>query len=245
MNTQHNTVLITGGGTGIGFEIAKQFSEQGNKVIIAARNAERLNKAAAQLKNVTAIACDLTNDADFNRLVEQIKTSFGDLNILVNNSGLSIPQDITQQGNVYENAKKEIDLNYLAPIRLIEQLLPVLKKQPQAAIINVTSIVTLAPWALAPTYSGTKAALQAYTRLLRLALQGTNVQVMEVLPPLTDTDMTTGIDMPKFPASGVAAATLEGLANNTEVVRAGATAQFYDMFLQSPDTAFNYINGVQ
>src|SRR5262245_47878752 len=101
MNTQGNTVLITGGGSGIGFEMAKLFSEQGNKVIIAARNAERLNKAAAQLKNVTTIACDLTNDADFNRLVAQIKAEFSDLNILINNSGLSVTHDITQEGNVY------------------------------------------------------------------------------------------------------------------------------------------------
>ncbi len=245
MNTQNNTVLITGGGSGIGFEIAKLFSEQGNRVIIAARNAERLNKAVAQLKNVTAIACDLTNEADLNRLVEQVKTSFGDLNILVNNSGLSIAHDIAGEVNVYESAKQEIDLNYLAPVRLIEQLLPLLRKQPQAAIINVTSIVTLAPWAVMPTYSASKAALQAYTRLLRLALRGSSVQVIEVLPPLTDTDMVTAVNAPKFPASGVATATLEGLANNTEVVRAGATEQFYGMFLQSPETAFNYLNGVK
>ena len=96
-----------------------------------------------------------------------------------------------------------------------------------------------------PTYSASKAALQAYTRLLRLSLKDTGIKVIEVQPPLTDTAMVTAVNAPKLPASGVAVALMEGLANNTEVVRAGATEQFYGIFLQSPETAFNYMNGVQ
>jgi len=243
MNTQNNTVLITGGGSGIGFAIAKQFSEQGNKVIIAARNAERLNKAASQLKNVTAIPCDLTNEADVDRLVAHISAN-GGLDILVNNSGTAFAYTLGKDANVYDKAKLEIEINYLSTVRLTEKLLPLLRQKPEAAIINVTSIVTFAPWAVMPTYSASKAALQSYTLLLRLALRDTKIHVIEVQPPLVDTDMASAIPAPKIPPADIAVAVLEGLANNAEEVRPGNTANLYQAFLQSPRSAFNYINGV-
>src|SRR5687768_5070203 len=134
MKSSQNTVLITGGSAGIGFEIAKLLSENDNHVIITGRNKDRLIKAAAELKNVTAIESDVTKGDDVNRLVERLNTEFPRLNILINNAGHALLYDLTTaNANAFEKAGEEMFTNYLSVIRLNEKLLPLLKKQPQAA----------------------------------------------------------------------------------------------------------------
>lgn len=244
MNIQNNTILITGGGSGIGLEVARKFSALGNKVIIVGRNLQKLEEAAAQLDNVTPITCDVTVESDVDALVAQIKEQYPTLNILINNSGGASQFSLETGSNAYEGAKKEMDVNYLAPIRLTEKLLPILEKQPASAIINVTSVVAVVPWLVMPTYSASKAAFQFYTKLLRQSLIKSVIKVFEVLPPLTDTDFAKNIPIEKMPPAAVAEAIVEGIQQDTFEIRIGIADYFYNLNKESSDKAFNLLNGI-
>ncbi|GLU54717.1 SDR family oxidoreductase [Dyadobacter frigoris] len=244
METLNNTILITGGGSGIGLEVAKKLSAPENKIIIVGRNLEKLISAASELENATVIRCDITIESEVDALVEQVKTSFPDLNILINNSGSAHQFSLDEHSNAYEGARKEMEINYLAPIRLTEKLLPVLKSQPEAAVVNVTSVVAIVPWAIMPTYSASKAALQSYTRLLRLSLAKSEVKVFEVLPPLVDTDFTKNIPTDKMAPAEVADAIIKGFKEDQFEIRIGFADHFYNVNKQSPEAAFNTLNGI-
>jgi uncharacterized oxidoreductase len=244
MNIENKTILVTGGGSGIGLEITKLLSEKGNRVIITGRNEAKLSKAASQFKNVTAIACDVTVEADVLRLVSKIEKDFGDLSVLINNAGVAHVHRLHQSANTFDIAQEEISINYLSVVRLTENLLPVLKKQKEAAIVNVTSIVVFAPAASIPTYSASKAALHAYTQILRHSLENTSVQVFELMPPLVNTDMAKEIggEQRGMPASQVADALYTALQTGEFEIHVGMTAQLYQVFLSSPSQAYKVLN---
>lgn len=244
MKLQNNTVLITGGGSGIGFETAKLLSEQGNKVIIVGRNIQKLEQAAAKLTNVSAIQCDVTQETDLDALIKQIEQNYPELNILINNSGAAHGFSLAEGANAYEAARLEMEVNYLAPLRLTEKLLPVLKSKAEAAVINVTSVVAIIPWAVMPTYSASKAALQSYTRLLRLSLSKSTVKVLEVLPPLVDTDFSKSIPVNKISPATVAEEIVKGMEQDKYEIRIGFSDHFYNVNKESPEKAFNAFNGV-
>src|SRR5882757_1228734 len=190
MNTTNNTVLISGGTAGIGFEIAKLFSANGSKVIITGRDKDRLDKAVAQLKNTTGILSDVSNAADVDKLVTTIKQDFPELNIVINNAGRAQLYNLATAENIFDIAADEMLTNYLAVIRLNEKLLPILSAQKEAAIINVSSVVAFVPGSLA-TYSASKAALHSYTQSLRFALTDQpNIKVFELMPPLVNTEFS-------------------------------------------------------
>ncbi len=185
MKTSNNTVLISGGTAGIGLEIAKLLSEAGNKVIITGRTQKRLDNALGQLKNTTGILSDVSKAADTDALVATLTKDFPALNIVINNAGNAVLYDIANSENAFEKAQEEMLTNYLAVIRLNEKLLPLLKKQPEAAIVNVSSVVAFVPGSLV-SYSASKAALHSYTQSLRIALgRSSKVKVFE-------TDATIG-----------------------------------------------------
>jgi uncharacterized oxidoreductase len=179
MKTTNNTILITGGSAGIGFEIAKSLSEKGNHVIITGRNADRLEKAAAQLKNVTPIVSDVANEQDVDKLVSILHEKFPALNVVINNAGHSYVYKLEVGTPVTAKAKEEMQTNYFSVISLNEKLLPLLSKQTEAAIVNVSSIVSFAPGINLPGYSASKAALHSYTQTLRFTLKDTSVKVFE------------------------------------------------------------------
>src|SRR4051812_34144140 len=188
MKTTQNTVLITGGSAGIGFEIAKQFVRNGNKVIITGRDESRLQRAAAQLKGVTAIACDVTKPEDIDRLLKTIHTDFPELNIVINNAGRAVLHNLADSTDAFDKAGGEMLTNYLSVIRLNEKVLPILKNKKEAAIVNVSSIVAFTPNHGIATYAASKAALHSYSLSLRIALAKTTaVKVFELMPPLVNT----------------------------------------------------------
>lgn len=244
MKTTNNTILITGAGSGIGFETARLLAEQGNKVIIAGRNLEKLEVAAKAIGNVSVIACDVTSESDVDQLVAKISSGHPGLNILINNAGAAFGYSLTEGADVYTAAVKEMEVNYLAPVRLTEKLLPLLKRQTESAIVNISSVVAIVPWAVMPTYSASKAALQSYTRLLRLSLAESPVKVFEVLPPLVDTEFAKNIPVDKMPPAAVADAIVRGLAADQFEIRIGFTGHFYQLNQESPEKAFNALNGV-
>ncbi|HWK04248.1 MAG TPA: SDR family NAD(P)-dependent oxidoreductase [Puia sp.] len=244
MNISDKTVLITGGGSGIGFETARLLSEKGNRVIITGRNKARLEKAAARLTNTTAIACDITAEADVKKLVGQVQEKFSDLSLLVNNAGTAHAYQLAAGANAFDKAAEEISTNYLSLIRLTELLLPVLSKQKEAAIVNVSSIVVFAAGASIPTYSASKAAVHSYTQSLRHSLsKNTGIKVFELMPPLVNTDFSKEIGGEKgIPPLEVAEGLLAGLYKDEYEIHIGGTAQLYQLFLSSPQNAFNALN---
>ncbi len=246
MNTKNNTVLITGGGSGIGFETTRLLSKNGNKVIIVGRNEQKLHEAAAKLKNVIPVKCDITIEEEVNELVNTIKTHHNNLNIIMNNAGKAYAYSTAADyAHAFEKAQEEMTTNFLAPIRLTELILPLLKQKKEAAIINISSIVSFAPGMIVPTYSASKAALHSYSQTLRLSLKkSTQVKVFEVLPPLVDTEFAKALTGDKIPPSVVAEEILKGLKTDQYEIHIGSTASLYKLFLQSPTEALNAINHI-
>lgn len=244
MKTTNNTVLITGGSAGIGLELAKLFTAKGNKVIITGRNAERLQKAAAGLPGVTALACDVTNAHDVEQLVKTLESDFPSLNIVINNAGQAHVYDVAADSQAADKAADEINTNYLSVIRLTSRLLPLVNRQPEAALVNVTSIVAFAPSGTLPTYSASKAALHSYSQSLRLTLaKSTNTKVFELMPPLVNTDFSKVIGGENgIPPAEVAEALLQGLETDTYEIHVAGTADLYRLFLNSPQQALEVMN---
>lgn len=246
MNTNNNTILISGGTAGIGFEAAKLFAAAGNKVIITGRDQQRLDKALAQLPGVTGILSDVSKKEDTEVLVATIKKDFPQLNIVVNNAGRAILYDLANNSDKsFDYAEDEMLTNYLAVIRLNEKLLPVLKAQKEAAIVNVSSIVAFVPGSLT-TYSASKAALHSYTQSLRISLERTtNIKVFELMPPLVNTDFSASIGG----ANGISPAVvaqdlLDGINNDHYEIRTGNTQLIYELYRKSPLEALQAMNPV-
>lgn len=243
MKTTNNTVLITGGSAGIGFEIARTLTERGDHVIITGRDAERLGNAAAKLNNVTPIVFDVTKEADVNALVSRLHKDFPTLNIVINNAGHSLLYKMDSDPQAFEKASEEIHTNYLSIVRLTEKLLPILQAQKESAVVNVSSIVSFAPTVQLAGYSASKAALHSYTQTLRLALAATSVKVFELMPPLVNTQFSQAIGgAAGIPPHTVAEALIEALNTDRYEIHVGATADIYALSRKSPTEALAAMN---
>ncbi|HTK38268.1 MAG TPA: SDR family NAD(P)-dependent oxidoreductase [Pyrinomonadaceae bacterium] len=188
MQLSGNTILVTGGASGIGLAIATRFLETGNEVIICGRREDKLNEAAAQCAGLRTRICDLASDKERKSLVQWAIREFPNLNVLVNNAGIQRALDL--RGNeAWESTHSEIAINLEAPIELSRLLYPHLMQQPSAAILNVTSGLSFVPLANVPVYCATKAALHSFTLSLRQQLSGGPVEVIEIIPPAVDTDL--------------------------------------------------------
>lgn len=244
MKTTNNTILITGGSAGIGFETAKLLSEQGNKVIITGRDQARLDWAQSQLSGVAAIRADVSKADEVKQLVATLKSDFPTLNIVINNAGRALLYNLADESqDAFVNAEDEMLTNYLSIIRLNQELLPQLKQQSAAAIVNVSSIVAYVPGITLPTYAASKAAVHSYTTSLRLSLAHTSVKVFELMPPLVDTEFSAGIGGHNgIKPSVVAEELLTALANDDFEIRVGDTANMYALFLSSPADALEVMN---
>ena len=245
MKTTANTILITGGSAGIGLAIAQKFSAEGNTVIITGRNEARLKEAVAKIGgNVTAIAADVSKTDEVEALVQKITADFPQLNVLINNAGAAHYYNIGTDGNAFEKAQDEILTNYLSIIRLTEKLLPALKQQTEAAVVNVSSIVAFVPNAGIATYSASKAALHSYSQSLRLSLEDTPVKIYELMPPLVNTDFSKDIGGENGIAPSVLANDLfDAFANSHYEIHTGNTADIYKLSQADPAAALNAMNG--
>ncbi|MET0376986.1 MAG: SDR family oxidoreductase [Rhizorhabdus sp.] len=190
MKTSGNTILITGGGSGIGRALAHRWNDQGNKVIIAGRRRAALDEAIGNRANMVAVELDIEDAAQIGHIAARIVADHPDLNVVVNNAGimrsetLDAPRDLS-------DAAATILTNLLGPIRLTDALIDHLVTRPDAAIITVSSGLAFVPLAFAPTYSATKAAIHSYSLSLREQLHG-KVEVIELVPPGVQTGLTPG-----------------------------------------------------
>ena len=188
MKLTNNTILITGGGTGIGRGLAEAFHKLGNKVIITGRREKLLHEVADANPGMAAVALDVDSPKAIHAFAAEVTELHPALNILINNAGTTRREDLKTPNAT--DSEAIITTNLLGPIRLTAALLPHLQKQSAAAVINVSSGLGFVPLPLAPTYSATKAALHSLTESLRVAMRGTSVEVIEIIPPAVATDLT-------------------------------------------------------
>ena len=161
MKTSGNTILVTGGGSGIGLALAQRWHDAGNNVIVTGRNAAKLEAAIAGRPNMTAMSLDVTDADAIAAFAKEIVAKHPDLNILVNNAGVMSAEDASAKRDL-AHAETTVVTNILGPIRLIDALVDHLAARPDSAIVNVTSGLAFVPFPKAPTYSATKAAMHSY-----------------------------------------------------------------------------------
>ncbi|WCK52639.1 SDR family NAD(P)-dependent oxidoreductase [Aneurinibacillus sp. Ricciae_BoGa-3] len=189
MEFKGNTVLITGGASGIGLALAKRFLQAGNRVIVCGRREEKLAEAKEKFPELHTRVCDVSNESDRRSLFDWVTGEFPDLNVLVNNAGIQQRVNLLNDTHDWNHHRQEITINVDAPIHLSLLFIPHLLKQKRAAIINVSSGLSITPGVWVPIYSATKAALHSFTMSLRIQLEDTNIQVVEILPPAVNTDL--------------------------------------------------------
>jgi len=197
MHTTGNTILITGGGSGIGRGLAEAFHALGNQVIIAGRRKHALEATAAANPGMAALTLDIEDAAKIRAFAAEVAGRYPALNVLINNAGIMRVEKVKAEEVDVATAESTIATNLLGPIRLTAALLPVLRKQPRSAIVNVSSGLAFVPWASTPTYCATKAAIHSYTQSLRWQLRATTTQVLELIPPYVATDLMDGASDPR------------------------------------------------
>jgi len=224
MRLSDRTVLVTGGSGGIGFGIAEAFHSAGSTVIICGRDEGRLSEAREKLSGITALRCDVSNRAERERLAKEVLGEFPGIDVLVNTAGIQRYNDLTRGYEELRGGGDEIAVNLVAMVELTALFIGHLLKRPSAAVVNVGSGLGFMPMVHTPVYSATKAAVHTYSLVLRKQLEGTNVKVVEIVPPMVDTGLNReGRDAAGLKYRGVGLAeyipsVVEGLENDDETI---------------------------
>ena len=242
MRLEGKTALVTGGNDGIGLEIARQLSRQGARIVVVARNLQRTDEALAMMQGpAEAIQADLSRADEQDRIVVEVERRWPSLAILVNNAGVQInlPEVGIGAAGMMDALRSEVDLNLTAPITLSLGLMPILARQPEAAIVNISSGLALAPKRTAPVYCATKAGLRTFSQALRYRCEdaATSVMVVDAVMAYVDTDMTRGRDGAKMSAAAAAQAVINGLLNERKEIWVGKTRLLRILHRLSPAIA--------
>ncbi len=221
MELHDNTILITGGTSGLGLEFATRLLDLGNTVIITGRNQAKLDQTKKQLPKVHTFQSDVSDPKAIKELYENVTNQFPDLNILINNAGEMRILNLRDTSLDLLNVTREVEINLMGPIRMIQQFLAHLTTKQTAAIVNITSGLALVPFPLSPVYGAAKSGLHSYTQSLRVQLKKTNIKVFELVAPAANTPLNDkftdvdGFDPKSLMEPGkIANIALEGLKSN-------------------------------
>ena len=245
MNLTGHTVLITGAGTGMGLEAAKQFAARGNRVVMVARNEERLRREADGLDGAVAYACDISDTDQVAGLLAFVAQEHPDLDMVLLNAAVTHTYKLFDGEDALSHAEDEMRTNYLSAVRLIDELVPILDRQADPALIVTTSGVAFAPDITNPTYSATKAALHSLTQSVRLQLErdGSNIKVFEFMAPLVDSPFSAGvISGMKMPVPTAVAELFDGVERDELELHVGITKDAYEALRESSDAAVRAVN---
>ncbi|MFH1313893.1 MAG: SDR family NAD(P)-dependent oxidoreductase [Candidatus Eisenbacteria bacterium] len=244
MRVRGNTVLITGGATGIGLALARALADLDNEVIICGRRREMLKEAKSDVPGLHTKMCDVSRGSSRTALVRWVTGRFKSLNILVNNAGVQCSVDFTKGPRDLEEAAKEVATNLMGPLELSAMLIPHLRRRKESAIVNITSGLAFAPLAAVPVYCATKAALHSLSMSMRHQLQGTSIRLFEVAPPMVATDLGGGRGRRAagawcMSAEEAASGVIEALAHDRFEVALGGAVHLR----KKRDAAFEDMNG--
>jgi uncharacterized oxidoreductase len=248
VKTKGNTVLITGGGTGIGFALAEALVKAGNKVLICGRRQDRLDEAREKLPEIETRQCDVSQKDDRQSLFRWVKKNHPDLNILINNAGIQRSIDLRKGIAELLNGEDEVQTNLAAPIHLSAYFTPMLMEKKEAAIVNVSSGLGFVPIALMPVYCATKAGVHIFTVSLRHQLKGSGVKVFEIVPPAVETELGKGAtgeseqEYHGIPPSEVAIAAMESFKNDEYDIVIGEAKGLVKGSRKDFDKAFEELN---
>ena len=248
MKQSNQTVLITGGGSGIGLALAKKFLENNNTVIITGRNLAKLAKVKQDNPKIHFYQSDVTDDAEVRMLADDIQQNFDGLDVLINNAGIMNLVDSGNESNDLHKQMEEIEINYNSPIRVLHYFLPLLKKSKNAVLVNVSSGLAYVPFAQAPVYSGTKSALHFWTLGIRPQLKPYDIKVIELLPPVVDTPLAHGADIAEddnlkpMPPEKLANLFWKGYSKGAEEITPGISSALKIMSRLAPKFIFKQLN---
>ena len=218
MDLSGNTILITGGGSGIGFAMATRLSEAGSRVIIVGRNTAKLEAAKEKCPELIIRGCDISDAEARKELFRWVTEEYPDINMVINNAGIQRAINLSLEDNDFAKVQDEIRTNLEAPIHLSMLFAPYFVKNG-GTIVNVSSRLGIMPAVWVPIYTTTKTGIHFFTRSLRMQLRNTGVKVIEILPPMVDTDLAgpgqqkNGVNVDAF-ADGV----IEKLAADVEEI---------------------------
>jgi uncharacterized oxidoreductase len=248
MKIKGNTILITGGATGIGFSLAQAFVDAGNEVIICGRRENKLKEVKDKLPQIHTRVCDLSKEKERKSLYDWVSSNFKDINILVNNAGIQRMANLRKGTRDLFDGEDEIEINLTAPIHLSAYFIPLLLKRKEAAIVNISSGLGFVPIASMPVYCATKAAIHSFSLSLRHQLKDTSIKVFEIIPPIVDTELDKGARGERgqqdrgIPPSEVARATLKALENDEYEVAVGMAENLRMGSRNNPEQTFQNIN---
>ena len=216
MKLENKRILITGGGSGIGLELARRLGEA-NDVVIAGRTTSKLHAARAGNPRLRPVQLDVTSEDSARELIESIESDLGGLDLLVNNAGVMRGGELTA-ADTATTTTEELEVNLGGAIRMTRLALPLLKAAPQAGIVFISSAVAVTAVPHLSVYAATKAGVHSFARSLRAELADTSIRVFEALPPVVDTEMTRDLDVGKVPPSAVAKAVIAGITRGKEQI---------------------------
>lgn len=227
MDLTSKIILVTGGGSGIGFEFTRQLAALGNTVIICGRDAGKLAEAA-RVTGAQAIVGDVISADDQDRILSDIRAKHGRLDLLINNAGIFLPYEFAADPDVLQKIESEIAINATAPLTLTRRALPLLHMSAQPGVLFIGSAVAFVASPGTPVYSGTKALIHHCAQTLRHQLRPHGITVFEALPPVVDTDMATVLkskNFKKMKPADLVRAIIDGLRRNQTEMLLGQSRQ--------------------
>ncbi len=239
---KNRVVLITGGSSGIGLEMAKQMLEEGSKVIITSRSQKKLDDAQKNLPKVITIQCDITSEEERKALMEQIAEDFPDLTMLMNNAGIVSHYLLPTTGDLSKRLRAEWETNYMAPVLLTQLFLPILIKN-HGTVVNISSGLAHVPLSIQPNYCATKAALHSMTQSMRIQYAKVGINVVEVFYPEVNTPFHGGHATSRAISPHVAVKeALEQLNRGQEEIHVDKSKMLYRISRVMPKRALKIIN---
>lgn len=235
MNLTGKKILVTGGGSGIGLELARRLADD-NEVVIAGRDQAKLEGARAQSPALRTLPLDVTSEDQARRAIAWLGSQLGGLDLLVNNAGLIRGYQLASPESETRSVE-DVDVNLGGPIRMTRLALPLLGSAAEGGVLFMSSAVAFAAVPGLAVYAATKAALHSLARSLRAELKSSGIRVFEVLPPVVDTGPVQALDVPKIPPAAVVDAILAGVARNREEIRVARVKQLAVLARLAPGLA--------
>lgn len=245
MEFKNNTVLITGGSSGVGLELAEKLIKKNNKVIICGRSLKKLEKAKASIPEIDIFQCDISKLEACEQLANWVKENYPKCNVLINNAAIVHRGNFHEQEDAIKQARAEIDTNLLAPIALSKLFIPLLEQNQDSQLINITTGLIYAPKSAYCFYNSTKAALHSFTQVLRLQMKISDIKIKEVMLPAVDTPWHNG-NPPKIAISVQSAVQemIRGMEKGKPEIRVAGVKIIYLLSRIAPKFAISKLNNL-